>query len=176
MSSKSSRRGGIIGVFLAGLAIAVSALIVGAILIANNVHLQHNTANGDSHVRLETPFGDVNVDARDNLKPESVGVPVYPGASREDSRAGSLVLDFDSVGRNQGKVSIVTAEYSTEDDIERVRQFYREQLPDWVFSQRHGEDLHLELSKEGYKRIVSIQERGGRTRIGIAAVGEPAIN
>jgi hypothetical protein len=176
MSSRVSRRGGIIAVFLAGLAIAVSALIVGSIVIANNVHLQHSRVNGDSHVRLETPFGDVNVDARDNLKPESVRVPIYPGASREHGRAGALVLDFDYADRERGKLSVVTAEYSTEDSADQVRQFYREQLPHWIFSQRQGDDLHIEFSQGGYKRIVSIQERRGRTQIGIAAVGEPAVN
>ncbi len=76
--SSNSRKGGIIVVFLAGLLIAVSALIVGSIIIASNIHLQHRETADGGRVRVETPFGDVNIDARDNLKPETAGIPGLP--------------------------------------------------------------------------------------------------
>ena len=34
----------------------------------------------------------------------------------------------------------------------------------------------MEYTEDGYKRIVSIHEQDGRTRIGLASVGEPASN
>jgi hypothetical protein len=34
----------------------------------------------------------------------------------------------------------------------------------------------MEYTEEGYKRIVSIREQDGQTRIGLASVGEPAAN
>jgi len=32
------------------------------------------------------------------------------------------------------------------------------------------------LSEGGYRRIIAIEERRGRTHIGIVAIGEPAVN
>jgi hypothetical protein len=34
----------------------------------------------------------------------------------------------------------------------------------------------MEYTEDGYKRIVAIHEQDGRTRIGLASVGEPASN
>ncbi len=76
---KARQKGGIVAVLVFGLFVAVSAVVVGAIVIASNVHLQHKDTAEGSRVRVETPFGDVNIDARDTLKPESAGIPVYPG-------------------------------------------------------------------------------------------------
>jgi hypothetical protein len=39
----------------------------------------------------------------------------------------------------------------------------------------HGE-FHMELHEGGYKRIIAIDEKHGRTHIGVATVGEPASN
>lgn len=180
----NSCKGGIIGVFATGLFIAVTALIVGSIFIANNVRLQHRDTADGARVRVETPFGDVNIDARDNLKPESVGIPVYPGAFREhrghdgsyDNNGGGVMFDFDSKDGGRKQFSVVTAEYYTNDSAAQVREFYHERLPHWIFSQRLGDDMKIEFSEGGYKRIIGIHERGGTTHIGIAALGEPAVN
>ena len=125
---------------------------------------------------METPFGDVNIDARDNLKPDSIGVPVYPGAFREHGNDGGVMFDFDSKEGARKQFSLVTAEYYTNDTADQVREFYRDRLPDWIFTQRNGNDVKIEFSEGGYKRIIAIRERGGSTHIGIAALGEPAVN
>jgi hypothetical protein len=174
--SSNSRKGGIIAVFVVGLVIAVSALVVGSIFIASNVRLQHRDTPEGARVRVETPFGDVNIDARDSLKPESVGIPIYPGAFREHDNQGGVVFDFDSREGGQKQFSVVTAEYYTNDSADQVREFYRDRLPHWMFTQRHGDGVKIEFSEGGYKRIIAINERGGRTHIGIAALGEPAVN
>jgi hypothetical protein len=174
--SRAGRKGGIIGVFVGGLFIAVSALILGAIFIAHNVRLQHRDTAEGSRVRVETPFGDVNIDARDNLRPESAGIPVYPGAYREHGDDGGVVLDFDSKEGREKRVSVVAAQYSTTDSASEVRDFYRAQLPNWMVTQRFGHGVKFELTEGGYRRIIAIEERRGRTHIGIVAVGEPAVN
>jgi len=173
---RTSRKGGIVAVFVVGVFIAVSALILSAIFIASNVRLQHRDTAEGSRVRLETPFGDVNIDARDNLKPESAGIPVYPGAYREHGDDGGVVLDFDSKQGREKQISIVAAQYSTTDSPGEVREFYRSHLPNWVLTQPNGHGAHLELSEGGYRRIIAIEERRGRTHIGIVAIGEPAVN
>ncbi len=127
---RNARKGGIIAVFVVGLLIAVSALILSAVFVASNVRLQHRDTIEGSRVRVETPFGDVNVDARDTLKPESAGMPVYPGAYREHGDDGGVVLDFDSKDGRQKQFSVVAAQYSTTDSADEVRDFYRSHLPE----------------------------------------------
>jgi hypothetical protein len=92
---RTSKKGGIVAVLVVALFVAVSAMILGAILIASNVRLQHKDTAQGSRVRVETPFGDINVDARDNLRPEAAGIPVYPGALREHGDDAGVVLNFD---------------------------------------------------------------------------------
>jgi hypothetical protein len=173
----AGRKGGIIAVFAGGLFITVSALILGTIFIASNVRLQHKDTADGSRVRVETPFGDVSIDARDTLKPEAAGIPVYPGAFREHGNDGGVVLDFDSKHGDQKQISVVAAQYSTTDGPEDVRAFYHDHLPNWVLTQRAGHGTRLELSEGGYRRIIAIEERQGRTHIGIVSVSDhPAVN
>jgi hypothetical protein len=168
----TSRRGGIIAVFIVGLMVAVSALVVGAIVIASNVHLQHRETSEGSRVRIETPVGAVDIDAHDSLKPESAGIPIYPGAYREHGDAGGVVLDFDYKDGHQKQISVTAAQYSTTDSPDEVRDFYKAHLPNWIVTHRFGRGTQLELSEGGYRRIVGIEDRHGRTHIGIVAILE----
>ncbi len=87
-----------------------------------------------------------------------------------------MIFDFDSRDGRQKQFSAVTAEYYTTDSADQVRDFYRAELPNWIFTQRGDGDVKIEYSRGGYKRIIGIHERRGRTHIGIAALGEPGVN
>jgi hypothetical protein len=174
--SVHSRRGGIIAVLVVGVLIAVTTLVVGSVIIANNVHLQHRDTPDGARVRVETPFGDMNIDARDTLNPEAAGIPVYPGAFREHGNAGGVMFDFQSQDGRQKQFSVVTAEYYTKDSAAQVTEFYRSALPHWIFTERRDGEIKMEYSRDGYKRMIAIHEGRGRTNIGIAALGEPGVN
>lgn len=173
---RTSKKGGIVAVFVVALFVAVSAMILGAILIASNVRLQHKDTAEGSRVRVETPFGDIHVDARDNLRPEAAGIPVYPGALREHGDDAGIVLNFDSNDGGQKQFSVVAAHYSTTDGASEVSKFYSGHLPHWIITQNSGHATKFELSRGGYRRIIAIEERRGRTHIGIVAIGEPGVN
>jgi hypothetical protein len=126
---------------------------------------------------VETPLGDVSIEARDGLNPETVGVPVYPGAVRENRKNnGGVTFDIQNIKGDHRGLSVVAAEYSTSDSPEQVREFYRAHLPHWIFTEKHGHGLSVEYSDGGYKRIIAINERGNRTYIGIASVGQSGVN
>lgn len=116
-------------------------------------------------------MGDIRVDARDHLNPEAVGIPVYPGATKDKDNTGGAFVD---IGDNQFSVS--AASFETSDSAQQVRDFYHQQLPHWIFTQKSGDKTEIEMSKEGYKRIVAIEERHGRTHIGIVSFGKPGVN
>jgi hypothetical protein len=172
-----SRSGHIIAGLLVFFVLAIVGVVITAVYIANTVRVEHRATSSGDRVVVDTGFGKFTVDARDDLKPESVGVPVYPGAVREShSGKGGVTFDFEGIDRGAKQLSVVAAEYSTDDSVDQVRAFYQEKLPHWIFVQKHGRGLEIKFSEGGYKRIIAIDERNGRTHIGIASIGEGGIN
>jgi hypothetical protein len=75
-------------------------------------------ANGNTTV--ETPWGKVSTNNDTEKIARELGVPVYPGAKQLD---GSGAVAF---GDN---LSFGNAEFETGDSLEKVQQFYKQQLP-----------------------------------------------
>jgi hypothetical protein len=174
--SNQSQKGGIIGSLLGGLLLALIAVLIVGTFITRNVRVQHRmTSRGDS-VSIETPLGAVNVNAGDHLNPESIGVPVYPGAERKNDKHGGVQFDLDTHDGIRKNLTISGASYSTPDSSDRVVEFYRSHLPNWTISEKNGRNIEFHFSENGYKRIIGISERNGQTHIGIASFGEPGVN
>jgi len=175
---RRSQSGGIIGIFMGLVAVAMVGffcLVIFGLYVAHNVRVEHTRNGSDETVLLDTPVGSMKVRPHQRLDPKAVGIPIYPGAVREDrdTNAASFEFDFDS---RHKEFSVLGAEYTTSDSIDRVRNFYHQELPHWMISKsRHGR-FQMEYTEDGYKRFVVLSERHGRTRIGLASVGEPASN
>jgi hypothetical protein len=174
---QNNRRGGVLaGVILMVLMVGVLgvvALVTTGLYVADNLRVTESGAGGETTV--ETPFGTVRVRDNDRLDPQHLGVPIYPGAVRQRHchSLASLHLDFGDIHK---AFAVSAAEYRTSDSVDRVTDFYRDQLPHWLISQKENGCLHLSFTKHGYKRFVAISEDGGETRIALASVGEPASN
>ncbi|HUD98019.1 MAG TPA: hypothetical protein VMR62_00485 [Bryobacteraceae bacterium] len=174
---RNYRRGGALaGILLMVLMLGVlgiAALVTTGLYFADHVRVTERDARGEA--TLETPFGTVRV--RDNARfdPRHMGVPVYPGAVRDDEsrKLASFRFDFGDIHKG---FAISTATYRTSDSIDRVTDFYRSELPHWMISQRDSGGLQLSLTRHGYKRMVAICEEDGETRIALASMGEPASN
>jgi hypothetical protein len=153
--------------------LGVVALVATGVFVADHVHVMDNDARGETTV--ETPFGSVHV--RDNARfdPERLGVPIYPGAVREEDshKLASFRFDFGDVHK---AFAVSAASYRTPDSIDRVTDFYRDRLPHWLISQKDNGGLQLSFTKHGYRRFVAICEDDGETRIALASVGAPASN
>ena len=174
---RNYRRGGALaGIMLMVLvlgALGIAALVTTGLYVADHVSVTETSARGETTV--ETPFGTVRVRENSRLDPKHMGVPIYPGAVRQDDsrKLASFHFDFGDVHKT---FALSAAEYRTSDSVERVTDFYREQLPHWLFSQKEDGGIQLSFTKHGYKRLVAIYEDGGETRIALASVGEPASN
>ncbi|MBZ5592612.1 MAG: hypothetical protein LAP39_10285 [Acidobacteriia bacterium] len=178
MKTNHSERGGVLAGVLAAILILAALAVVGVFMagmyLADNIHVEKTkNAKGES-VQVETPIGSMRVQQYQKLDPKLIGVPVYPGAVREDRNgAASFDFSFDSAHK---EFTVLAAEYSTNDSVDKVREFYHRELPHWIIStKRHG-GVQMEYTEDGYKRIVSIREQDGQTRIGLASIGEPAAN
>jgi len=178
MKANHSERGGILAGILVALLILAALAVVGVFMagmyLADNIHVQKSRTSKGETVQVETPIGSVRVRQFQRLDPKVIGVPVYPGAERLDENgAASIDFSFDSAHK---EFTFLAAEYSTNDSIDKVREFYHRELPHWIISQKRHGGVQMEYTVDGFKRIVAIHEQDGETRIGLASVGEPASN
>ena len=101
-------------VLLGGLGIASLAFI--AAHFARNSHVSQQ---GD-HVKVETPFGNVEASRDAEKAVEDLGDDVYPGAEAEKN--GASIAAF---GSNRA----ITAEFQSSDSADKVCSFYRSKFP-----------------------------------------------
>ena len=175
---RNHRRGGVVaGILLTILilgALAIAAVVATGLYIAQNVRVTERTGRDTT---VETPFGTVRVrEAR--LDPTALGLPVYPGAVRNEHSHKLADFHFDFGGTHK-EFAVAAAEYRTSDPPEKVIEFYRDKLPHWMVSEtrHHGYNgMQLSLKDGGHKKIIAICEDGGETRIALASVGEPESN
>ena len=124
-------------------ALGIATLVATGLYVADHVRVTETSARDETTV--ETPFGAVRVRDNARLDPRHMGVPIYPGAVREDDsrKLASFRFDFGDVHK---AFAISAAEYRTSDSVDRVTDFYRDQLPHWLISQkderRHAIVLH----------------------------------
>lgn len=174
-----SQRGGVLAGVLAAFLILAALAVVGVFLtgiyVADNIRVEKTHSDKGETVKVETPIGSMRLQEHKHLDPKAIGVPVYPNAIREDddNHAASIDFSFDS---GHKEFTILAANYSTADTIDQVKQYYHHELPHWMITQRHMGGVHMEYTEDGYKRIIVISEKHGRTWIGLASVGEPASN
>ncbi len=180
MNRYRSQRGGVLAgvltAFLILAALAVVGVFVAGMYVAENIHVEKTRdAKGAETVRVETPVGSLRVQEHKKLDPKLIGVPVYPNAIRSDDEKHAASVDF-SFGSSHKEFSILAAEYTTFDSIDKVKGFYHHELPHWMITQRHNGGVHMEYTEDGFKRIVAISEQHGQTHIALASLGEPASN
>ena len=101
-------------VLLGGLGIASLAFI--AVHFAKNSHVSQQ---GD-HVKVETPFGNVETSKDPEKAVQDLGVDVYPGAEVENNGASSA-----SFGGNRA----AAAAFESADSVDNVCSFYHSKLP-----------------------------------------------
>jgi hypothetical protein len=179
MNRNSSERGGVLAGVLAAFLILSALAVVGVFLagvyVADNIHVEKTHNSKGETVQVDTPIGSMRVQQHKKLDPKLIGVPVYPDAipEDEDHHAASVDFSFDS---GHKEFTVLAADYSTTDSVDQVKQFYHRELPHWMITEKRSGGVHMEYTEDGYKRIVVISEKHGRTWIGLASVGEPASN
>jgi hypothetical protein len=177
MDHRKSRRGGVVaGVLLSILAVVCLMFAVG-IYIVGNMRIESHDKPGGADVSIDTPAGHLSVHAHDRQGAMPADIPVYPGARpRKDSGGGAVVEWSSNIGGNDKGFAVSASEMVTDDPLDRVVDYYRTQLPNWVIvHEKHGK-IRMELREGGYKRIIGLSEEHDGTHIGVASVGEPASN
>ena len=100
MKRNHSRTGGALAGVLVAILILAALAVVGVFMagmyFAENIHVEKTRgAHGDETVKVDTPIGSMRVKGLQKLDPKLIGVPVYPGAIREDENGGGASFEFD---------------------------------------------------------------------------------
>lgn len=178
MRSFDSRRGGILFGFLVSGLVVVCLLIACGLFVARNIRVQTVSRNGGDDVSIDTPGGQLSIRAHERAgSAAATGVPIYPGARNERNSGGDAVIQWNSNnGKHDAGFAVTGLEMVTSDPVDKVVDYYRAQLPNWMVVNEKGGAVRMELRDGGYKRIIGIQERRDGTHIGVASVGKPAAN
>jgi hypothetical protein len=104
------------------------------------------------------------------MNPAITGVPIYPGAYR--AKDGGANFEWSSKdGASDKNVFVIGGEFRTKDSASQVVEFYRKQLPSLMIVSEDDKSTRLEYKEGGIRRIISVNEKWGETRIGIASIG-----
>ncbi len=176
MKPFNSRRGGIItGLLFAGMMVFL-AMVVAGIIVTRTVHVRTTEGANGTDVSVDTPAGRLNIRARDHMSPALAGVPVYPGAHRTEGSGGANIEWNSADGSTDKNLYVVGGEYRTHDSASDVVEFYRRQLPSLMVITERDRSTRLEYKEGGIRRIISVAEKDGETRIGVASIGGRASN
>ena len=171
------RRGGVlVGLLVTGLIILCLVIATG-LFVARNVQVRTAEKNDGKYVSIDTPAGHLSVRAHENNGWAASDIPAYPGARNKKDHGGDAVVEWTSNnGHNDKGFSVSASEMITSDSVDKVLDYYREQLPSWVIVKENDGEVRLEFKEGGYKRFVAIHAQHDGTHIGVASVGEPASN
>lgn len=173
LSTRRRLRGGILAWLLVTVLLVAGFAVFAGIYLVSHVRVHESTAVHGQDVQVETPFGSVHVQHNGKSHPESVGLPVYPGA-RPVSDDRNASVDISSTLGDKD-LHIVTGKWETSDSLDQVRRFYEARFPEMSVVRRH-DILEMHSLDGSHKRVISLRERGSGTEITLASVGEPKAN
>jgi hypothetical protein len=158
--------------------LAISFLLVSAMLVAGGIFLFHTIKVRESHagneVQVDTPLGSVHVQQHREGGPESAGMPTYPGS--KSLRNENASVDLSAIFGDKD-LHVVAGKWETTDPIDKVQKYYEDKFPDMSVIQHSGKvEMH---SSDGHgKRVIVLRRVGGHggTEIALASVGEPKAN
>lgn len=168
---------------IVGLIIAAAILVVwfGFHLLTNRVHVKVTESTPNTKVvTVKTPLGDFKIAKEENISDLRLGLPIYPGAIRErlTSDDNSIALTFNLP--QQVNLRVAVAKFDTPAPIEKVREFYKQQLGGEVTSLTEknptGKTV-FEIKYGQQDKIVTLRPRDGGTHIELVRIfhgyGEP---
>jgi hypothetical protein len=149
--------------------VSVITIWVGVRFLARGVSVNVDESGaGAKKVSIKTPVG--SLDVAQDVDVGRLGLPVYPGAARvKGGESATVNMTFG----DKANLRVLAAKFETEDDIEKVRDFYMTRLGDSVtkFTDRDREgNTVFELKKAGQERVVALHRKGTGTEINLVRV------
>ena len=180
-----------------------NALIVCVgLVMLGGCRIEHHGAGGDENVKIDVPFGGINVKANDATALEGIGLTAYPGATmvKNDKDNGSADVNLSFGNFHLG---VKATSFHTTDAPAKVLAFYKkdmarygavifckdghavgapERTQDGLGCKEDGNSVHGDASgragelKAGSKQrqhIVAVDDDGSGTKFGLVALELP---
>lgn len=153
-----------------GLIVLVAGLSVwfGVKFLAQNVKVSVDDSEGRKEVSIRTPIGSLEV--KPQVDETRIGLPVYPGATRvEKGESATISVDLP----DEKRLRVLAAQYSTTDALDKVREFYKEQLGSRVtkFVDRTPDGKTLfEIKSGSEEKLVSLKRENDDTQISLVRI------
>lgn len=169
-----SSRGNYVLIALLLLALIVVAggvgVWVGLHVLSNAVRVNVEQDGSKNEVSIKTPLGSLEVNP--DLDKASLGLPVYPGATRlTDHDSANVNIDIG----DKAKVRIAAGKFETSDPLDKVEAFYHDRLGDQVtnFKAKDEEGKTVFEIKHGKQnKVVALKWNGDKTIIELVRVSE----
>jgi hypothetical protein len=149
--------------------VSVVTIWVGVRFLARGVSVNVDESGGGAkQVSIKTPVG--SLDVAQDVDVARLGLPVYPGATRVKGGESATV---NMTYGDKASLRVLAAKFETEDDLEKVRDYYMTRLGDSVtkFSDKDKDgNTVFELKKAGQERVVALHRKGSGTEINLVRV------
>lgn len=158
---------------------SVAAMYTGLRILSHSVHVKVSESAGENkNVSIQTPVGDMTVRKNEEVSEASLGLPIYPGATRvpHDDAAN---VHMNILGKQN--MGIVVAKFETPDSFDKVEEFYRQRLGNSVTKFKHKDDegkTVFEIKSSAQDKVVALKQQGSGTRIDLVRIqhGESEAN
>ena len=122
----------------------------------------HITQNGD-HVKVETPFGEVETSKDPDQAAKELGVDLYPGAQVQRNGASSVSM---------GNIHTATALFETSDPTDKVCSFYKSRFPGAMVSSSDQNRCTIVSNNQKNMITINVTPGGDNTRLQITNVSK----
>ena len=144
---------------------------VGLRFLSNAVHVHvAQEDSGEKEVSIKTPLGSLEVNK--DVNEASLGLPVYPGATRIKEH-GSATVNIDIA--DVENVRVLAGKFETPDSVDKVIAFYHDRLGNEVtkFKERDEEGKTVfEIKHDKQDKVVTLKSSGDKTVIELVRVSE----
>lgn len=158
-------------VLIVGFIIAAAFFMVwlGLRILSRGVHVKvtENTPNSKV-VTIKTPVGNLKVAREKDISDLQLGLPIYPGATRERVGSGNDSVSITFNLPSEVNLRVAVARFDTSDPMEKVRDFYKQRLGGEVTSitrtTSSGKTV-FEIQYGDQEKVVKLTPRDGGTHI-----------
>jgi hypothetical protein len=171
------KSGGALKVILIALGVMVILIVVAIVgaglfikkTVLDNVSVKEGPG-GKAEVSINTPKGQIKINAKPEISEEKLGVPIYPGAKAEEGSGSFSIQGEGEKGGTFGGASFATA-----DSVDKVVEFYKGRLGNKVSafdSTSEGKrTVVLNVSTQNSWKTITIADEGtGETKISVASL------
>ncbi len=182
---------------------AVATLSVGALfaalcaLPACSINANDKAADGDKHVDIKSPIGDLHVSEQADIR--DAGLTLYPGAKpapkddSDDKKSANVNLSIPGFS-----LKVVAAEFLSDDAPDKIIAYYNKELPKYgkpiqchggwngghanydgkddmskpvsCGNDSKGDAVELKVGTEGNQHIISVKPNGSGSRFALVYV------